>query len=230
VQADAQAAELRAPVRARLWDAPTRIVHWALVALIVFAWWSAETGQMQWHRWAGYSVLALIVFRLIWGFVGSQSARFASFVRGPLKTLAYARTLPSRAPSQTAGHNPLGAWSVLALMAAIVAAVVSGLFSVDIDGLESGPLSDRVSFETGRAFAEWHEWSFTVIQALVVVHLVAIAFYLTYKRSNLIAPMITGSRTFATDPGLRFAPIWRALLVAAVAAAIAWWVMRGLKI
>jgi cytochrome b len=205
-------------------------VHWALVALVAFAWWSAEAGQMEWHRWAGYGVLGLVLFRLIWGFVGSASARFATFVRGPMATIAYLRTLPSRAPSDMPGHNPLGAWSVLALLAAVIAQEVTGLFAVDIDGIESGPLSDRVSFETGRQFAEWHGWSFTAIEVLVVVHVAAIAFYLIYKRSNLIAPMISGRRLFAVDPALRFAPLWRALLAALVAGAVTWWVMTGLKL
>ncbi len=223
-------ASTAAVVRARLWDGPTRIVHWSLVILIVLAWWSAENDKMDWHRWSGYGVLGLIAFRLIWGFAGSGSARFASFVRGPAATLAYARTLPSRAHADTPGHNPLGAWSVVAIIAAVAAQVVTGLFAVDVDGIESGPLSDRVSFDTGRLLAKWHHWSFWVLEALVVVHIAAIAFYLTYKRSNLIGPMVTGRRDFAADPGLKFAPLWRAVLVAAVAAALTGWVMKGLRL
>jgi cytochrome b len=228
--AEERRAALAAPVRARLWDAPTRIVHWALVILIALAWWSAEAGQMDWHRWAGYGVLGLVLFRLIWGFAGSASARFAGFVRGPLATIAYLRTLPGRAPSDMPGHNPLGAWSVLAILAAVIAQVVTGLFTVDIDGIESGPLSDRVSFDTGRQFAEWHHWSFTAIEVLAAIHVAAIVFYLVYKRSDLITPMITGRRLFAADPALRFAPPWRALLAALVAGAATWWVMIGLKL
>ncbi|MDP3173550.1 MAG: cytochrome b/b6 domain-containing protein [Phenylobacterium sp.] len=216
--------------KARLWDAPTRIVHWALVALIGFSWWSAEAGRMEWHRWAGYAVLGLIVFRLIWGVVGSASARFSGFVPSLADTIAYAKTLPIRTRSEHAGHNPLGAWSVVAMLAAISGQVITGLFSVDIDGLESGPLSDRVSFEIGRQFAEWHQWIFSVIQILVLLHLAAVAFYLLYKRTNLIAPMLTGRRAFASDPALSFAPLWRAILVAVFAAAITWWVMGGLRL
>ncbi|PIC00513.1 cytochrome b/b6 domain-containing protein [Caulobacter sp. X] len=213
----------------KLWDAPTRLTHWALVGLIGFSWWSASTGHMDWHRWSGYSVLALITFRLIWGVVGSQSARFSQFVKGPRTVLAYARTLGDRTPSSTPGHNPVGALSVLALLAAIVTQVVTGLFSVDIDGLESGPLADRVSFETGRQFAQWHDWSFTAIQALVLAHVAAVVFYLVYKRSNLIRPMVTGRRRLDADPQLAFAPPWLALLIALVAAALTYWVMKGLR-
>jgi cytochrome b len=216
-------------VRARLWDGPTRMVHWALVILIAFAWWSYEAGKMQWHQWAGYGVLGLIVFRLFWGFVGSGTARFSSFVRGPGAVVAYVKTLPNRAHSDVPGHNPVGALSVLAILAAIIAQVVTGLFTVDIDGLESGPLSDRISFDTGRLFAKWHDWSFTAIQALVALHVAAVGFYHTYKRSNLVGPMITGSRHFSADPGLKFAPLWRAVLVALIAGGVTWWVMKGLR-
>jgi cytochrome b len=217
-------------VRARLWDGPTRIVHWALAGLIAFAWWSGETGRMEGHRLAGYAVAGLIVFRLIWGFAGSASARFASFLRGPAATLAYLRELPSRAKPDMPGHNPLGAWSVLAILAVLVAQTVTGLFAVDIDAIEAGPLSDRVDFDTGRLFAKWHHWSFWALEALVVLHIAAVAFYLAYKRANLVGPMITGRQVFAQDPKLDFAPLWRAALAAAVAAAVAWFVANGLRI
>ncbi|MDB5418766.1 MAG: Ni/Fe-hydrogenase 1 b-type cytochrome subunit [Phenylobacterium sp.] len=217
-------------VRVRLWDGPTRIVHWALVALIAFAWWSAEAGKMDWHRLAGYAVLALLAFRLIWGFVGSASARFSSFVRGPAATLAYARTLPSRLTAELPGHNPLGAWSVLAILAVLIAQVVSGLFAVDIDSIEAGPLSDRVSYDTGRLLAKWHHWTFSALEALVVLHVAAVVFYLAYKRANLVRAMISGRQHFAQDPKLAFAPAWRAAVVALVAGALAWWVATGLRL
>lgn len=217
-------------VRARLWDGPTRLVHWALVALVVFSWWSAEERHMEWHRWSGYAVIGLVVFRLIWGFVGSRTAQFASFVRGPKATLAYARTLPSRVHAVALGHNPLGAWSVLAILAALLAQVTTGLFAVDVDGLESGPLSDRVSFDTGRQFAEWHEWSFTALQVLIALHVAAILFYALYKRADLVRPMVTGRQRFETDPELAFAPAWRIVLVAAIAAAVAWFTSKGFRL
>jgi cytochrome b len=222
---------LEAPsVRARLWDGPTRIVHWSLVVLIGFAWWAGETGHMDWHRLAGYGVLGLLVFRLLWGFVGSATARFASFVKGPGETLAYVRTLPSRAHVGHPGHNPLGAISVLAILAALVVQVGSGLFAVDVDGLESGPLSDRVDFDTGRLFARWHHLSFSALQALVVLHLIAIVFYAVYKRADLVGPMVTGRGKFPKHPELQFAPLWRALLVAAAAAFVAGWTAKGLHV
>jgi len=220
---------VEAAVRAKLWDGPTRLVHWGLVVLIAFSWWSAETGRLTWHRWSGYAVVGLVVFRIIWGFVGSGSARFSRFVRGPAAVAAYFRTLPNRSPTDVPGHNPLGALSVLAILALLAVQVVTGLFAVDLDGFEGGPLSDRVDFDTGRRFAAWHELSFTGIQVLVALHVAAVIFYLVYKRNNLIGPMISGRRSFARDPGLTFAPAWLALLVAVLAGAFAWWVSKGLR-
>jgi cytochrome b len=221
--------ETETAVRARLWDAPTRIVHWALVALIGFAWWSAEAEKLQWHRWSGYAILGLLAFRLAWGVVGSRNARFASFVKGPLKTLSYLRTLPNRDPTDVPGHNPLGAWSVVAILLVLAAQIVTGLFAVDIDAFEGGPLSDRVSFDLGREIAEWHELAFTVLQVLVALHVLAVAFYFVWKRSNLIGPMITGRRRVAADPGLSFAPLWLTVVVALAAAGFAWWVSKGAR-
>jgi len=218
------------PVRARLWDAPTRLVHWLLVALIAFSWWSAENDDLERHRWSGYAVLAVVAFRIYWGFAGGGAARFASFVKGPKATLAYMKTLPDRSARETPGHNPLGAVSVLAILATLVVQVATGLFAVDVDGIESGPLSDRVDFDTGRALAEIHEISFTVLQVLVILHLAAIAFYLIYKRNNLIGAMITGRRSLTGNPKISVAPFWRLALGVILAAALAWFVSKGLRL
>lgn len=227
--ADRSPGEPAGTVRARLWDGPTRLVHWALVVLIAFAWWSAEADHLQWHRWSGYAVLGLVAFRLVWGFAGSRSARFASFVKGPATTMAYVKTLPSRVHEVVPGHNPLGGWSVVAILLVLAVQTVTGLFAVDIDAFEAGPLSDRVDFDTGRLIARWHEWSFTALQVLVALHLIAVAFYLFYKRANLIGPMITGYRRVKADPGLVFAPLWRAVVATLVAAFFAWWVSKGFR-
>lgn len=219
-----------AGVRVRLWDGPTRLVHWLLVVLIPFSWGAAEWDNMVAHRVSGYVILGLLLFRLYWGFAGPTSARFASFVKGPAATLAYARKLFDRHAKDVPGHNPLGALSVLAIVAALIVQVVSGLFAVDVDGLESGPLSDRVDFDAGRAFAKVHQLSFTAIQVLVLLHLAAIVFYLLYRRNNLVGPMITGRRTVSQDPGLRFAPWWRLVLGVLAAAAVSWAISKGLRV
>src|SRR3546814_15107276 len=98
----------------RIWDLPTRLVHVGLIVLFLFSWWSADAGELRWHRWSGYAVLSLVLFRLYWGFVGSTTARFASFVRGPSAFVAYARRLFERTAAARVGHNAMGGWSVLA--------------------------------------------------------------------------------------------------------------------
>lgn len=218
------------PAWARLWDAPTRIVHWALILLLGFAWWSAEEGHLQWHRGAGYGIVGLVLFRLIWGFAGSSTAKFSGFLRGPAATLAYLKSMHVKATPPTKGHNPVGAWSVVAMLAVLAFQVTTGLFTVDIDAFDGGPLSDRVDFDTGRMIAGWHEASFTVLQGLVILHLAAIAFYAVYKRQDLIAPMITGRKRLGSDAGVTFAPLWRAVLAAAIAAGLAWFISNGLRL
>lgn len=218
----------RSGVPARIWDAPVRVVHWLLVGLIAFSWWSAED-HLNWHRWSGYAVVGLVVFRIYWGFAGGASARFSGFLRGPRATLAYLATLPSRRQAETPGHNPLGALSVLAILAALATQIGTGLFAIDMDGFDGGPLSDRVSYETARALADVHEASFRVLQGLVLLHVAAVLFYLIWKRTNLVGPMITGRRSLTADPVLARAPWWRAALGVALAAASAWLVARGFR-
>src|SRR5688572_27938897 len=140
--------------RVRIWDVPTRVVHWLMAALIPTSWWTAESGNLELHRYSGYLLVGLLLFRIYWGFAGSSSARFANFVKGPRAILSYLRI---GSAGSAGGHNPLGALSVVALLLLLLTQISLGLFAVDVDGLESGPLSHYVSFEAGRACAEWHE-------------------------------------------------------------------------
>lgn len=210
-----------------LWDLPTRIVHWSLVVLLLVSWFSGGE-NMQLHRWSGYGVLALLVFRLWWGVAGGSTARFTRFLKPPGETLAYMRTLGGRAPSEAAGHNPLGAWSVLAMILVMLFQVGLGLFASDIDGLESGPLSHLVDFDASRAAADWHETSFRVLQALIVPHVLAIGFYWIWKRQNLIGAMLTGKRAFHGE-ALRPAKLWSLVVGVVLAVAAAWFIAKGLR-
>ena len=128
----------------RIWDVPTRLFHWTLVGLIGFSWWSAEEEHLDWHLWSGLAILSLLIFRLLWGLVGSSTARFANFVRGPKSILAYLKDMKGWRPI---GHSPLGALSVLAMLAAIAVQVGLGLFAIDKDGLYEGPLAYLVSLD-----------------------------------------------------------------------------------
>ncbi|KMS54822.1 Ni/Fe-hydrogenase 1 b-type cytochrome subunit [Novosphingobium barchaimii LL02] len=215
----------------RIWDPAVRLFHWLLVALIAFSWWSGEQHDMERHRLSGYAILALLVFRVFWGFAGPRTARFSSFVRGPGAVIAYMKGLGRRAGHAADGHNPLGGWSVIAMLAVIGLMVTAGLFAVDVDGFQSGPLADYVSFDQGRTAAELHETLFNAILALVALHVAAVAFYLVWKRQNLVRPMITGSRK--TPDGerpaeLRWSPAL-AVLGIAIAVAVAWTVSTGFR-
>lgn len=216
-------------VRVKLWDGPVRLVHWLLVGLISFSWWASED-HLNWHRWSGYAIIGLVLFRIYWGFAGGGAARFSNFVRGPRVVLAYLKTVARRTPATTPGHNPLGALSLLAILAVLLVQVTTGLFAVDIDAFEGGPLSDRVSFEVGRQIAEIHELSFRALQGLVALHVAAVLFYLVWKRTNLIGPMITGRRNLPDDPRLDRAPVWRLVAGIVLATGIAWFVSKGLRL
>jgi cytochrome b len=209
-----------------LWDLPTRAVHWSIAALTPFSWWSATHDHLPWHRLSGYTIVGLLVFRLIWGFGGGGGARFGTFVRGPAAVIDYVRG--RGAPYL--GHNPLGGWSIVAMLCALALQVSLGLFSVDEDGLEAGPLSKFVSFETGRAIAKIHHLTFWVLVALIVLHLCAVAFYEVRGR-RLSLPMVTGRADLPPGvPAPRPARLTSFLLAAAAAFAAAWFIAHGLRL
>ena len=213
--------------RIRLWDLPVRLVHWALVLLLPALWWTWRSGRTELHETLGYVTLGLLVFRILWGFIGSSTARFAHFVKGPREIAAYLR---GRSPVRV-GHNPLGALSVLLLLGLMIAETGFGLFAEDVDGEESGALARFVSYETADWARGWHALLFNAILAVVALHVLAILFYLVVKRDNLVAPMVTGRKSYKQEvaPPLPARP-WRAIVAAVIAAALAWWVSRGLKI
>jgi len=200
-----------------VWDRAVRLVHWLLAALIAFAWWTAEEELLDWHYRAGLLILGLVVFRLVWGFVGSSTARFASFVRGPRAIAAYLRGRSGF----VLGHNPLGALSVLALLAMVSLETALGLFASDEDGFLSGPLVGFVSEDLAETLTELHADLFDYLLILIGLHLAAIAFYLLFRRDNLIGPMVSGRRPAppGTEPMVA-APASRAAVAALVAFAV----------
>jgi cytochrome b len=214
------------PTRVRVWDAPVRLVHWLMVLAVAASWWTAETGRMDWHRYSGYTMLGLVTFRIYWGFVGSSTARFAQFVRGPRAIVIYIKGRLSAAP----GHNPLGALSVIALLALLLTQVALGLFAVDVDGIESGPLSTYVSFETGRSAAAWHEGLFDVLLWAIGLHIAAVLYYVLYKKESLIAAMLHGKRALQDGQPVKSASLPRLLTGIVLAAALTWMVSRAFQI
>lgn len=211
--------------KVRVWDLPTRLFHWLLVALFGLSWWSAETGQMEWHQMSGISLLALLVFRLLWGFIGGSTARFAAFVKSPCTVIAYLRS-GNRAAS--AGHSPLGGYSVLAMLGMLAVQIIAGLLAVDVDGIESGPLSFLVTFDTARSAAAVHALAFNLMLALIALHVLAILYYTIIARQGLIQRMITGQQSGGPG-GLQTASRWRFLIALGLATTLAWWVRGGLE-
>lgn len=216
--------------RILVWDWPTRATHWLIVASFALSWWSAKNHHMDWHYKSGMGMFGLIIFRLVWGLIGSTASRFRSFIRGPVAVVRYGRTLFRGTHAQHIGHNPLGGWSVVALLTALSIQVGLGLFAVDVDGLESGPLSWLVEFHTGRLAAEFHEMIFNVLLGLTVIHILAILFYLLVKRQNLVAAMITGYKWVGQlpKPFLRQARPWALIAGLAIAGGMTWAIWTGL--
>jgi len=205
-----------------VWDLPVRLVHWLLAALIGFSWWSVTNHHTDWHIWSGCAILTLLIFRILWGFVGSSTARFASFVRGPRALADYLR-----GKWTGIGHSPLGALSVIAIFLALAVQVALGLIAQDEDGIYAGPLSRLVSSAASDRARDFHELWFNVILALIVLHVAAIVYYRLRGR-KLTMPMITGRA--ALDPGtasMRRGKWWAALLCLAAGIAVTRWIIAG---
>ena len=195
--------------------------------LLASLWWTWKSGQTQLHEKLGYITLGILLFRLYWGLVGSSTARFSQFVKGPRAIAAYLR---GGSPTSV-GHNPLGALSVLLLLGLMIVEVGFGLFTQDVDGIEAGSLATYVSYETADWARGWHELLFNLILGVVVLHVIAILFYLVVKRDNLVSPMITGSKAFDEDvKAPRMASIANALVGILLSSAIAWFVSKGLTL
>jgi cytochrome b len=184
-------ADERVPVR--VWDWPVRAVHWALVALVTasLATGFVGGGAMEWHLRSGYAILALALFRVLWGFAGTRHARFTGFVRGPRAVLDYARSLLRPPHEMHAGHNPLGGWVVVLLLALLLAQAGTGLFAND-DIAAEGPLAKHVSDAMSDRLTGLHVRGAWALGGLVALHVAAALFYRFARGENLIRAMVTG--------------------------------------
>ncbi len=203
----------------KIWDLPTRLFHWLLVGGIGFAWISAEIGGnwMEWHERCGIFLLSLVVFRVVWGLVGSDTSRFTQFLRSPLAALQYIKAfkaLPSGTTAYHVGHNPAGAWMVVALLGMVLLQAMTGLFATD-DIATEGPLSKLVSSDTAESLTTVHHLVFNGILLLAGIHIAAIAFYRLVKKTNLIKAMVVGKADWPVTQAqpahadtLRFQPAW----------------------
>lgn len=206
----------------KVWDIQTRLFHWMLVAMMGLCWYALKiggvaklVGKMGYtgfitdtdiHFWTGYGVLILVGYRLIYGLVGSTTARFSHFIKSPAAILAYLKTIPSRKVHFHAGHNPVGGLSILALLGLSGAVAVMGLYSND-DIMNDGPLIRQVGKAASDHLTYLHGFWFNILLAVIALHVSAIVFYRLYKKDNLIKPMITGSRPWPRGeetPSLKF--------------------------
>lgn len=218
----------------RAWDLPTRLFHWLLVLLIASAWVSFRYAEvigdftLKWHRWNGYAVLVLIVFRVIWGFAGSSTSRFATFVHWPWAALGYLLDMMRGRSRHFLGHNPLGAYMALALLTLVALQGGLGLFAVEHnDSGAYGPLYRLVSEETYKSITSWHRKLFYYgLLALIPLHVAANILYGLVKKDPLIRAMITGTKPAASyadvddAAAMQGSPMRRALVCVALAVAI----------
>ena len=213
----------------RVWDLPTRLFHWFLAITVIASLVSGQIGgnAMVWHTRLGLVVLALLAFRLVWGFMGGYWSRFASFLYGPRSVVAYLRGDAGPGGRYDIGHSPVGALSVWALLALLTVQVATGLVADD-EVATTGPLNRYVSAALANVATGWHEslgkWLLIV---LAIAHVAAVLYYLRRQRRNLIGPMIhgdlplpAGAMASKDGPGARLA----ALAIMVATAVLAWWI------
>jgi cytochrome b len=208
-----------APAGSRLvWDLPVRVTHWAIVLAVAgcFATHYAGIEWFAWHRRFGYAVLVLAVFRIVWGFVGTRHARFVSFVRGPGAILDYLR---GNGPP-TVGHNPLGALSVLGLLALLLLQAATGLFAND-EIMSMGPFYGWIAPQTSNRVTTVHRLNSEGLLVLIGVHLAAVAYYVRFRRQALVRAMLTGRKPAGAVPASEVIGGSRVLLAIAIVAVLA---------
>ena len=208
-------------ISVKVWDAPTRLFHWAIVLLLGASWLTESRGWMELHMLSGYSMMALLLFRAAWGCVGSDTARFARFVHSPVAAFEHLGRLHRREPDTEIGHNAAGGWMVLVMLLLLAVQVGTGLCAND-DIMTEGPLSNHV----GKEWSDWlthvHAVNFLLLKIAVGLHLVAIAVYAVLKRQDLVRPMVTGCKRMPVGvmaPRLT-KPVWGLVVFAAAVVAV----------
>jgi len=216
--------ELMLPMK--VWDGPVRLFHWGIVLLVITSFVTQYEGWMQLHFLSGYTILAALLFRLVWGFVGSDTARFGRFLKSPVAAVRYLGRMGRREPDTVVGHNPAGGWMVLVLLLLLAVQVGTGLFSND-DVNARGPLALRVGKAMSDEFSYWHAVNFWLVAAAITLHVAVVGAYAVLKGQNLVRPMVTGKKRL---PGRTPAPRLRSPVLAGaifvVAAGLVWVAMR----
>ncbi|MGD8175017.1 cytochrome b/b6 domain-containing protein [Marinimicrobium sp. ARAG 43.8] len=203
-----------------LWDGAIRATHWLIVLLVAACWWTAENGEIVYHTYCAYGLLGVVLFRFYWGFFGSSTARFSHFLKKPSTVWQYLKALPQRGTPASAGHNPLGGYSALALLLLLLVQIVLGLFAIDVDGFDGGPFADYLSFRASRMLTGWHEFTFNLLLVFIALHIVAIAYYLLWRKQNLTAAMFHGRAN--VSPAMTPVGFGRLAFGVLLAAAVVW--------
>ncbi len=208
----------------KVWDPWVRLTHWGIALLIPLSWWSAETHRFDLHVLSGHAILALVLFRILWGFVGSETARFTRFVKGPAAALDHLRHLVRRDAPAEIGHNAAGGLMVLLLLLLVLVQATAGLFADDAV-LTRGPLARRVDEATSAFATAVHLRLFWVILGCAVLHVLAVLAYRLLLGRDLVKPMLTGRMAApAGAPAPRMGhPLLGAVLLAGCAG-FAWWI------
>jgi len=208
--------------RVRVWDLPVRLFHWLAASLVLAAYLTWRLNWMVWHAWAGDALLTLLLFRLLWGFFGSDTARFSHFLASPERAARHLAHIFRRERDLQVGHNPAGGWMVVLLLALLLAQTLTGLF-VDNEVANQGPLSELLPAAFANLMNSLHDvilWD--AVLAAAALHILAVLVYGVAKRHNLLLPMITGSKILPQGvPSPRMTGLLRALLLLACAAAAA---------
>jgi cytochrome b len=196
-----------------VWDAPIRLFHWLVVALVLAAYATQRLDWMEWHAMAGEAILALLFFRLLWGIFGSDTARFRQFLARPGAAFRHLGNVFRREPDLAAGHNAAGGWSVVFLLGLLLGETLSGIY-VNNDVADEGPLTEIVPAPVANAITASHEILWYALLAAIALHLLAIVVYATAKGQNLLRPMFTGRKALPADvKAPRLESAWRALLL-----------------
>jgi cytochrome b len=205
----------------RVWDLPTRLFHWLLVAAFLCSWITAENGWMDVHFISGYCILGLVVFRIIWGLIGSTTSRFSQFLSNPINGIRYLGRLPGKTPELEFGHSPSGGWMVLIMLGLLLAQAVMGLFASD-ELLYQGPLSQMLSSSQAEEITEIHEELGELLPWLIGLHVAVVLWIVWRKKEPILRAMLTGRRPDLPEgsgEGARFVSTGVALVIAAAVAA-----------
>jgi cytochrome b len=205
----------------RVWDLPVRLFHWLTVALVAAAYATWRLNWMEWHGWIGVLMLALVLFRLLWGFLGSQTARFSHFLTSPRIAFAHLKYVFLREADRQVGHNPAGGWMVVLLLALLLAETLTGIYIAN-DVADVGPLTGIVPAAAANAIDASHAILWNVLLAAIAAHVLAIFGYAAVKGQDLVRPLITGMKVLPEPvKAPRMASLARAALLFAGSAAAA---------